>query len=318
MSGRMFCQTTYWNPLLILGFVWVSTHASADDTADDTQTLVRWNNGSIKASELSYWMNQLHQDTSKQSAKKMLDAWVDQRLLAQYGKSRINEHAPARQATKHAAVTLWIRDTIEKDGGPKSIPQTEIRKYFAQHKQELSRPEQRRASHILVDDKDKAIQLLKDAQTADIPQFKQLAREVSIDPQTKMRGGDLGYLSRPSQQQEEPIAAASPNMDPAVEAVLVRAAFALKEVGDTTEQPIQVGNSYSILKLTAVRPAENASLTEHAATIAQQIWLQKKAKLLDRWEQRLRRQHKVQSSPELADLVRLPDRPLPGLAKTGP
>ena len=70
----------------------------------------------------------------------------------------------------------------------------EIAGYFADHKADYAQPEQVKASHILVETEEEAIELhLQLSEGAD---FAELARERSIDPGSGSQGGDLGWFGR--------------------------------------------------------------------------------------------------------------------------
>jgi len=79
----------------------------------------------------------------------------------------------------------------------------ELDRYYREHVADFSTPEQVRARHILlkVDDKRSAMQA--ERELANVKQrldqgadFAQLAGEISEDPGSKARGGDLGYFAR--------------------------------------------------------------------------------------------------------------------------
>src|SRR5206468_695795 len=88
-------------------------------------------------------------------------------------------------------------------GGVK-VSDSEIEKYYAEHGQEFETPKKARAAHILVrvsetggseaEDKAKAkiADVIRRAKAGE--DFAKLAREVSEDPGTKDKGGDLGLV----------------------------------------------------------------------------------------------------------------------------
>ncbi|GIQ68142.1 peptidylprolyl isomerase [Xylanibacillus composti] len=73
------------------------------------------------------------------------------------------------------------------------VTEAQVSELFEQRKQELTDPEMIRASHILVDNRDEAEQLLGELQEG--ADFAALAAEHSTDGSAS-RGGDLGYFGR--------------------------------------------------------------------------------------------------------------------------
>ncbi len=95
-------------------------------------------------------------------------------------------------------------DTLMKDV---SVPEEELRKYYAENAARYATPEERRASHILIkadksagaDErakaKAKAESLLADAKKSPAA-FAELARKHSDDPGSAAKGGDLDWFGR--------------------------------------------------------------------------------------------------------------------------
>jgi hypothetical protein len=134
--------------------------------------------------------------------------------------------------------------------------------------------------------------------------FRDLAREHSLDVETKLRGGDLRYFTRARQ----PDPATTPSADAEVVQELVDAAFALREVGDTSA-PVQVGDKWSVVKLTGLRPAETRTVADAGPSIRMRLWRERRQKSLDDFVLSLRTRLNPEVHAERVDPIRLD--PLP-------
>jgi peptidyl-prolyl cis-trans isomerase C len=77
----------------------------------------------------------------------------------------------------------------------KHITDAEIKAYYEKHKAAFIVPHQIHARHILVADKQTALEIIKQLK-ANPDSFPTLAAQYSIDDSTKGRGGDLNWFSR--------------------------------------------------------------------------------------------------------------------------
>ncbi|ADJ28262.1 SurA N-terminal domain-containing protein [Nitrosococcus watsonii] len=123
-----------------------------------------------------------------------------------------------------------------------------LRNFYEESKDQYRVPERRRASHILItippqgdeavrqQAQEKAEAVLERLQQGEA--FEEVAKEVSEDPGSAKKGGDLGFFGRGV-------------MDPAFE----KAVFSLEETGVLSE-PILSKFGYHIIKLTGIEPGE--------------------------------------------------------------
>jgi peptidyl-prolyl cis-trans isomerase C len=164
----------------------------------------------------------------------------------------------------------------------------------------------RRASQIVLETEEQARALVEEARTADARRFRQLAQERSIDPESRQRGGDLRYFDDHG---------VSPNSaDPAVDEAIVRASFALTNVGDVAD-PIQVGPAggngrWTIVKLTGLRPAEHRGIEEAGQGIRLRLWRERRQEALEAFVVELRGQITTEVNYERMAGIRFdpPDR----------
>lgn len=153
--------------------------------------------------------------------------------------------APEQESIEYAVLDL---ETLKKDV---TVPEADLRKYYAENEKRYTVPEERRASHILIKaeksaspaERDKA-KAKAEALLAEIKKnpssFAELARKNSEDPGSAEKGGDLDFFGRG--------AMVKPFED---------AAFALKP-GETSGI-VQSDFGYHIIRVTGARGGEKRS-----------------------------------------------------------
>ena len=149
-----------------------------------------------------------------------------------------------------------------KDFRPQ-VPDADVEKYYTEHAKEFETPQQVHVAHVLVtvpqtggsEAEDKAR-----AKVADVirranagEDFAKLATEVSEDPGSKSKGGELGWVSKGE-------------MVPAFET----AAFALGR-GQISPEPVRTPFGFHAIKVLEVRAAAKKSLKEVAPQIRDRL-----------------------------------------------
>src|SRR2546422_2655460 len=149
-----------------------------------------------------------------------------------------------------------------KDFRPQ-IPEAEVEKYYTEHAKEFETPRQVHAAHVLVvvpqtggreaEDKARAkvADVIRRAKAGE--DFGKLAAELSEDPGTKPKGGDLGWISKGE-------------MVPAFEAV----AFTLGR-GELTPEPVRTPFGFHAIKVLEVRPGGKKPLKDVAPQIRDRL-----------------------------------------------
>ena len=144
---------------------------------------------------------------------------------------------------------------MTKEIGGENVKATdaEIDAYFNEHPEEFQAPETVRASHILLrvnTDASAEIAAEKEKLAASLLErlkkgeaFAELAKSVSDDPESKEKGGDLGFFSRDRILPE-----------------LADAAFLLKK--DEVSAPVRTSFGWHLVKLTDRLPAHPVILAE--------------------------------------------------------
>lgn len=176
--------------------------------------------------------------------------------LAEYLKTHSQEFAqPERRKVQY--VTL-----VPRDFAPKTTD-AEVEKYYTEHVSEYETPRQLLASHVLVrvgetggseaEDKarEKIAAVIKRAKAGE--DFGKLAREVSEDPGSKDKGGDLGWVT-------------TGQMVPQFEQAL----FALKKGGISAE-PVRTPFGFHAIKVNDAKEASRKPLKEVAGQIRDKL-----------------------------------------------
>jgi parvulin-like peptidyl-prolyl isomerase len=171
---------------------------------------------------------------------------ADSAILAREAERRKLDQRPAirRTIAESIAQTLVHRE-VDQRIADTSVTDTDIAAYYQAQQAEFQKPEERRALHLLVSSRERAQELLIEARAGDVRTFKTLAEKNSLDDETKLRGGELGYFT---------LKPASDRKDPAVDPTLVTAAFNLGELDDVSA-PVQLATGWSLVKLVGIRPA---------------------------------------------------------------
>ena len=278
---------------------------SAADLERRAQVLVTYKGGEVTVGELedaisqqSPFMRERYKDPK--NLQELLDKTLRFELLAQAaGERGVDKNAEVRQAVKQNAVQQMMKVDFDDKMSAADVPQDQIAKYYQDHIDEYVQPAMQRASHVVVATEAEAKALLEQAKTMDLRGFRQLARDKSTDETTKLRGGDLRYFDKDGKVRGETAAS--------VPAPIVKAAFGLKEVGDTAPAPIKVDGGFSIVKLPGQRPAISRKLPEVEETIRVRLWREQRQKAIEAFVAALREKVKPEVKAEMIEQVKLAD-----------
>ena len=176
--------------------------------------------------------------------------------VAEYLKGHPEEFKqPERRKIQYVSIT-------PKDVAPK-ISDADVEKYYTEHLKEFETPAQVHAVHLLVRVADtggseaedraraKVVEAIKRAKGGE--DLGKIAREMSEDPGSKDKGGDLGWVSKG-------------DMVPPFEQAL----FALKK-GEISAEPVRTPFGFHAVKALDIRPASRKPLKEVAAQIRDRL-----------------------------------------------
>lgn len=154
------------------------------------------------------------------------------------------------------------------------VTEDEIKEYFNRNKDQFATPEQIKAYHILVKTRDEAEEVLKELR--DGADFGELAGQKSIDPGSKDKGGDLGYVQRGD-----------------TVAAFEEAVFSLDE--GQLSQPVETEYGFHVIKVEDHKEAAEATL-ESARAEVEKVLIAQKSTPLETVLEELRRDAKIDVS----------------------
>ena len=136
-----------------------------------------------------------YQDIIKGQKREFLDDLIIEELLySQALKSGLDKNPETQsviaEAKKKILISKFIKENVDSLS---AASEEDIKKYYDEHSEEFMLPERWRASHILVETAEEALeikQLLSEGKS-----FEELARARSLDSSSK-KGGDLGFFSK--------------------------------------------------------------------------------------------------------------------------
>ncbi len=193
----------------------------------------------------------------------------------------------------------WLDAQVK---GQDTVGDTEAEEFYKGNPDKFQRPEQVRASHILltveadaksetVVEKSKAAQGILD-RVKKGEDFATLAGEVSEDPSAKQNKGDLDFFGRDQMVKE-----------------FSDAAFAMKK-DEISKEPVRSQFGYHIIKVTDRREAETIPLDKAKPQVLAFLQRQKKQKAVQDFVKELRTKSDVK--------VNFPDAPVPAAAAPAP
>jgi parvulin-like peptidyl-prolyl isomerase len=247
---------------------------------------------------------------SPERRREFLDNLVRFELLAAEARRQEYDALPeVLRAQKQVMIQQMMKDEFEDSIQLSDITDEEIRAYYDGNRSEFQKPEQVRASHILIKNRaaaQRTLQTLLGAE-ADVALFRRTAESTNEDPDTRDRFGDLRFFSRPDERGEN---------EPEVPAAVAEAAFAIERIGNLHRTLVETDRGFHIVKLTGRRAALHRTLEEARRPIQNRLWRERREQRIQEFIDRLRREAQVEEDLELLDQVRV-EIPEGGASPTG-
>jgi peptidyl-prolyl cis-trans isomerase C len=191
--------------------------------------------------------------------RELLDNLVRFEVLAAEARRRGYGRDPdVQQVAKQSLVAQFEKQEITDKLRPEDVPQADVEAYYRDHRNDFMRPEQVRASQILVRDKAKAETVASAARglaPGDAKGFAALVARHSEDEDSKSRQGDLMLLDRSATRVPKPV---------------VDAAFTLQKPGEIGG-PVVSDAGFHVLRLAERLPAAPRTLEEATPDIRRRL-----------------------------------------------
>ena len=203
--------------------------------------------------------------TSLEQKKEFLDSLIRFEILAKEAYRRgLDKDPEVVRTMKQVMIQKLMRDEFDTKVTADNVSDDEMKKYYDANVADYVKPEEVRASAIIIKNKAQADRVLLEAK-GDAGKtnkgFRDLVGKYSQDEETKLRGGDLRYFDASSKDLPAPV---------------VKAAFTLINTGDVSPV-VDAGNgTFYILKQTGRRKAMTKSFDEAKAQIRNKLFREKR------------------------------------------
>lgn len=235
--------------------------------------------------------------TDPEALRELADAEIESELFYQGAKKLgYADDAEVRRFVDQTLVKVFVRKDFEETVTPEDVPEEMVAKYYAEHAEEFRRPEMRRARHILVASKSEAEEVLKRLRADESATFRALAKKLSMDTETNLRGGDLLYFTADG-------LVVGTNSGERIDPTLAKATFSLEKTGDLTA-PLDLGDGkWSVLELTGIRPERVQAFDRAKGIIRRKLWREEREGALEALIAELRAELEPKVYPERLDAL---------------
>lgn len=205
--------------------------------------------------------------TSLEQKKEFLDSLVRFEVLAKEAYRRgLDKDPEVVRTMKQVMIQKLMRDEFDAKVTADSVPEAEMKAYYDANLAEYVKPEEVRASAIILKNKAQADRVALEAR-GDAGKtnkgFRDLVMKYSQDEDTKLRGGDLRYFDASNKELPAPV---------------VKAGLNLIQTGDVS-QAVDAGNgTFYVLKQTGRRKAMTKSFEDAKPQIRNKLFRESRVK----------------------------------------
>ena len=205
--------------------------------------------------------------TSLEQKKEFLDSLVRFEILAKEAYRRgLDKDPEVVRTMKQVMIQKLMRDEFDVKVTADSVPDAEMKAYYDANLAEYVKPEEVRASAIILKNKAQADRVALEARGEagkTNKGFRDLVMKYSADEETKLRGGDLRYFDATTKELPAPVA---------------KAAFALINTGDVSTA-VDAGNgTFYVLKQTGRRKAMTKAFEDAKPQIRNKLFRESRVK----------------------------------------
>jgi len=176
----------------------------------------------------------------------------------------LGQKLPSAYAVDRARSSASIRAIRSRIGPASAIPMRDVRAYYEENRARYEAPERYQIWRILCATREEA-QTVLDLATKDASPktFADLARDHSQDKATRLRAGNIGFVTEDGTSNEPGL-----RVDPAV----VRAARSVRD-GEIVAHPVPEGDGFAIVWRRGTLVASKHAMEDVAAQIQEALWM---------------------------------------------
>ncbi len=221
--------------------------------------------------------------TSLEQKKEFLDSLVRFEILAKEAyKHGLDKDPEVVRTMKQVMIQKLMRDEFDAKVTADSVKDADMQAYYQANLADYVKPEEVRASAIILRNKAQADRVLLEAKGEagkTNKGFRDLVTKYTSDEETKLRGGDLRYFDLANKE---------------LPASVVKASFALVNTGDVSGVVDAGTGQFYILKQTGRRKSMTKSFDEAKALIRNKLFREQRMQAQKGFVEKLRAQAKIE------------------------
>lgn len=266
--------------VLVLIMIFALFSCAKQDNAQKSGYLAKVGNTKITQADLDKlyqslpdYAQQIYQ--GEQGKAKILEELINKEILFQEAVKKGMDRNPdfIKVMEEYKKVSL-AQELLEKEIiSAAEVSEKDAKDFYDKNKSQFSSISQLKASHILVKTEDEANKVLARLEKGE--KFEKIAKAVSIDKESAVNGGDLGFFSKG-------------DMVPEFE----RAVSTLKK-GDISV-PVKTKFGYHIIMLTGIKEGPVIEYDKVKEIIIQKLSGDKQKEVFENYMTELRKKHKVE------------------------